>query len=172
MSLPYWEYFLSIESDLERCGRFVEFVPKNYRCYSVEFARITRVASSEFDTLAKQICTLIDPTKKPNNISEYYPIIISKYPRLPEFKVHIPHYKLSVKPWYRWSINRRQDWWSKGYNKIKHDRDQYFYRANLFNAILSTRGLLIGILYFYDAKFGKEPELDLFQAPKFLEPEY
>jgi hypothetical protein len=128
-------------------------------------------ASSEFDTLAKQLCANIDPTQTPTNIRQYYPIIVSKYSKLTQFKIHIPRYKLSFKPWLRWSANNSPDWWSKGYNKIKHDRDQYFEQANLFNAILSTAGLLIGILYFYDSKFGSIPEIDLFQAPKLFEPE-
>lgn len=171
MSLPYWEYFLSIESDLERCSRFGELTHKNYRTYSVEFARIIMAASSEFDTLAKQLCANIDPTQTPTNIRQYYPIIVSRYPKLTEFKIRIPRYKLSFKPWLRWNANNSPDWWSKGYNKIKHDRDQHFHQANLFNAILSTAGLLIGILYFYDSKFGSIPEIDLFQSPKLFEPE-
>lgn len=170
MSHLHWEYFLSIESDLERCSRFVEFSPQNYSTYSVEFARIIMAAASEFDTLAKQLCHLIDPSQNPQNIKQYYPIITSKYSKFTQYEILVPRYNLSFKPWETWSASSPPDWWS-GYNKIKHERDQHFCKANLHNAILSTCGLLTGILYFYDSHFSSRPQIDWSQAPKLLTPQ-
>jgi hypothetical protein len=127
-------------------------------------------AASEFDTLAKHLCHLINPSQNPQNINQYYPIITSKYSKFTQYEILIPRYKLSFKPWETWSASSSPDWWSKGYNKIKHERDQHFCKANLHNAILSTCGLLTGILYFYDSRFGSKPQIDLFQAPKLLTP--
>jgi len=60
MSLPHWEYFLSIETDLTQGMRYVEFAPENYATFSVEFARIIVAASAEFDAVAKALCNAID----------------------------------------------------------------------------------------------------------------
>lgn len=166
MTPPYWNYFLSIESDLEQCGRFVEFSQDNFHTYSIEFARIIMAASSEFDNVAKALCKTISPGEKPSTINKYYPIIKGKYPKFLDCEILLPRYNLSVKPWKNWTDTSSPDWWSKGYNKIKHKRDCHFPQANLENAILSTAGLLIGILYYYDLTFQNIPEID--RAPKLL----
>ncbi len=172
MSPPHWEYFLSIESDLERCSRFVEFAPNNYSTYSVEFARVIMAAASEFDTLAKKLCKLINSSEQSDKITDYYPIITAKYPNFTDYEISIPRYTqlLSFKPWKDWDSSKRPDWWSKGYNKIKHERDQHFKKANLENAILATSGLLTGILYFYDCDSSNHT-IDSSQAPKLLVPQ-
>ena len=90
MSLPHWEYFLAIESDLENCSRFVEFCPDNYNAYSLEFARIIMASGSELDTVIKLLCKSIDPRRKPNKILKYYPILNSKYPNFTLFEIYIP----------------------------------------------------------------------------------
>ena len=170
MSPPHWEYFLSIEADLAECTRYVEFCPENYNTFSVEFARLIVAAAAEFDSVAKLLCTAIDGTAKPENIIEYQPIIVGRYPRFLEFKIDIPRFKLEFEPWSEWTSSNSPDWWSKGYNKIKHQRDQHFASANLHNAILAAAGLLTGIVYLYDATLGAFPAVDLAAAPKLFEP--
>jgi len=169
MSLPFWDYFLSIEADLEKCSRFVHFSEDNYETYSIEFARIIMASSSEFDTVIKLICNSIDASRKPDNMPAYYPILHSKYPKFTTFEVNVPRYKLTLYPWKEWTVNQRPDWWSKGYNKIKHERDQYFEKANLFNALSSVSGLLCGILYYYKEIAGDSPKVQFYQAPKLFE---
>ncbi|MDJ0737941.1 MAG: hypothetical protein QNJ47_28435 [Nostocaceae cyanobacterium] len=135
-------------------------------------------AASEFDTVAKKICKAIYPSQKPSKLPDYHPIITSKYPKFLQYEILIPRYKLSFQPWITWQISTdaikspvSPDWWKKGYNKIKHERDTNFEQANLENAILATCGLLTGILYFYDAHFRtNRPEIDISQTPKFLSP--
>jgi hypothetical protein len=165
MNIPYWEYFLSIEADLVACARYVEFVEENYETYSIEFARIIMAASSEFDTVAKDLCAKIDPMKKRNNILEYHPIITSKFPNFTSIEILIPRYNLAFKPWSELDNTKAPYWWSKCYNKIKHDRTNYFVEACLINALLSTTGLLAGILYLYET-FQEKPSIDAFNAPK------
>ena len=55
-SHPHWQYFIAIESDLERTGRYVEIAPANFKTYSIEFARILQSASSEVDVVSKLVC--------------------------------------------------------------------------------------------------------------------
>jgi len=169
MNHPYWNYFLSIDSDLAQCERFVEFSDANFHTYSIEFARIIMAASSEFDNVARALCKKISPEKAPVNITQYYPIIIGKYPKFLECEVLLPRYNISIKPWKKWTDTNAPDWWSKGYNKIKHERDSYFDQANLENAISSTAGLFVGILYYYDSCFGKSPNIDVAQLPKLFD---
>jgi hypothetical protein len=145
MSHPHWEYFLSIEADLVHCGRYIEFSRDNYGAYSVEFARIIVAAGSEFDAVAKSLCGVIDSSTAPERITEYRPIITGKYPRFIDYKVHVPRFKLEFQPWLAWTSTAAPDWWSKGFNKIKHERDQHFREANLGNALLATTALLTGI---------------------------
>ncbi|MDL2122991.1 MAG: hypothetical protein LWX51_07895 [Deltaproteobacteria bacterium] len=166
MNLPYWEYFLSIEADLITCTRYIEFIEDNFETYSIEFARIIMAASSEFDTVAKDLCANINSTQKPKRINEYYGIITTRFSKFTSIEVQIPRYSISLKPWIDWSSTKSPDWWSKGYNKIKHDRTNNFSKACLLNALLSTTGLLAGILYYYKAAYTTYPQIDAFNAPK------
>ena len=149
MSFKYWEYFLSLENDLERCAKFVEFSTDNYESYSNEFAKLIMAASAEFENVAKDLCELISPGSKPGNIEDIYPIIFGHFPQFGTVEVSIPRYKLTLKPWDAWTNSVRPEWWSKGYNKIKHSRTEHFKKANLCNALHAMAGLFTAILYYH-----------------------
>lgn len=170
MSLPHWEYFLAIESDLERCSRYVEFCSDNYCTYSLEFARIIMASCSEFDTVIKLLCKSIEPCKNPDTILAYYPILSSKYPNFTSYEMYIPRYKISLQPWKDWNSKGSPYWWSKGYNKIKHERDKYYRSACLYNTLNAVSGLLCGILYYYNACFSDVEGIDSRQAPRLFVP--
>jgi hypothetical protein len=53
-----------------------------------------------------------------------------KVPLFVEFEILMSRYKLTFIPWNNWEVGSSPNWWSKGYNKIKHERDQYFHEAN------------------------------------------
>jgi hypothetical protein len=145
VSYPHWEYFLSIEADLADAARYVEFHEDNKDTYSVKFARVIVASGAEFGAVANRLCALIDPSKTPDRINQYCPIIIKKYPKFVDHIVHIPRFKLELKPWQTWTASAAPDWWSKSYNNIKHKRDQHFHEANLDNAMDATAGLLLGM---------------------------
>jgi hypothetical protein len=111
-------------------------------------------ASAECENIAKDLCKLIDSASSPENIVEIYPILFGFYPKFGSVEVEIPRYKLALKPWGDWTSSKRPDWWSKGYNKIKHERTLFFDRANLYNAILSMAGLFTTILYYHHKEIG------------------
>lgn len=170
MSLPHWEYFLSLESDLEDCSKYVEFTSTNYKTYSIEFAKIILLASAEFDTVAKELCKIINPNINLNgiNIDVYADMILSRYPKLTTMETKISRYGLNFKPWENWSRGNSPKWW-KDYNKIKHDRTTNFQEANLENAFSSLSGLFIGILYLYETQYGQnQAEIDAFFQPRLL----
>ena len=168
MKLPHWDYFLTLEDDLLSSSRFVAFEPENFATFSTEFSRIILMSASEVDTVLKILCKEIDPTSKPHTIVEYHPIITSKFPNFTNFRTTIRRYDLDFEPWIDWTSTNGPDWWSKCYNKIKHERDLYYNKATLKNAILSCSALLGVLLYFYELKFGGQLTTESFDAPKFF----
>lgn len=170
MNLPYWEYFLALESDLEKSTQYVDFSIRNFNTYSVEFAIIIMSAASEFDTVAKEICKIVAPAAPCSNIDHYCLTISSRYKNFCSLEIEVPRYGLLLSPWQGWRQKNSPSWW-KGYNAIKHDRTASFHLANLENALLSVSGLLVAILYFYDCKYGiGKPPIDAFFAPRLFSP--
>ena len=164
--MPYvhWQYFLAIESDLEATSRFVEFSQKNYATYSIEFARILLSSGSEVDVVAKALCG-IKPNGNRKDINDYRKIITKNYPKFHTFEVSLPRYGLAIKPWEGWSGNN-PSWWTL-YNKVKHQRDIYFEKANLENALLSVGGLFALVLYYYKDHLS-EPDFFWPSFPKLM----
>jgi hypothetical protein len=160
----HWNYLLAIEGDLERLSRFIEFDELNFPCFSVEIARILLVSGAEVDVVCKQICRKLNSGSSANNIYHYRDEICAAYPHIPDFKVLLPRYGLTLKPWENWSqLNSVPLWWT-AYNKIKHHRDAEYHQANLGNALRAVSGLFIMVLYLYKEKakigeLGPSPKL-------------
>ena len=55
MDYSYWNYFLSLENDLNRCSKYVEFTEDNLSVYSTEILKLFLAASSEFEVIMKEI---------------------------------------------------------------------------------------------------------------------
>ena len=140
-----WNYFLSLDEDLNHLSRFIEFDQGNFSCFSIECSRILLASSSEVDIVAKQFCQEAVEGCKANNIIEYMEVMCSKYPKLPEFQVMIPRYGIILIPWQRWSCAETPEWW-RAYNKVKHERNAHYREASLNNALNSTAGLFILLL--------------------------
>jgi hypothetical protein len=95
----HWNYFLSVEQDLERLSRFVEFDERNYECFSVEIARLLITAAAEVDVVCKQVCRKLNISSNADNIHEYREQIVPAYPVVHRFEVLAPRYGLQLKPW-------------------------------------------------------------------------
>jgi hypothetical protein len=145
MSHPHWQYFIAIESDLERTGRYVEIAQDNFHTYSIEFARILLSASSEVDVVSKLVCEAINPSKSYKTIDDYRECMLSRYPKFPSFEITIPRYGLVRTPWQDWGRGRNPSWW-KSYNNVKHERNKFFGEANLENAVDAVAGLFCVVL--------------------------
>lgn len=166
-SLLHWNYFLALESDIERLARFVEFAGNNFATYSIEIAHLFLAASSEVDVVSKQLCTLIDSASNSGNIEEYRAVIRSKFPEIESSVVTIPRYGLELKPWANWQRNETPDWW-RAHNKVKHQRGEHFALANLQNVLNAMAGLFLIVLYYHrDTIEGRkiEPPPILFTPP-------
>ena len=157
---PHWNYFLALERDLEGVSRYIEFCKDNLNTYSIELAHLLLSSASEIDTIAKCVCSILDPKAKPQNIDQYRKIIRTAEKHEPEFTFHggesqrmsdlrvlLPRYNMVLMPWKSWAEEKNPDWW-QSYNKVKHERNNHFNEATLRNALYSVAGLL-SINYIY-----------------------
>lgn len=155
----YWNYFLAIESDLERVSRYIEFNEDNYEVYSIELAHILFAASSEVEVIAKDICKL-KKKKLPKftTIKHWEKAINSLYPELCKESVYISKHNINVlTPFEKFETDQVPEWWLS-YNKVKHNRIASFNDANLKNALISVASLFVINLYYQAAFSGKSPD--------------
>jgi hypothetical protein len=148
----HWNYLLAIEGDLERLSRFIEFDERNFDCFSIEISRILLASGAEVDVVCKQICKKIIQDSLAENIYHYRDEIRVVYPAIPDFEVLLPRYGLRLTPWTDWNDPNGVPIWWTAYNKIKHNRDTEYHRANLQNALNAVGGLFIMVLYLYKEK--------------------
>ncbi|WP_347272943.1 hypothetical protein [Candidatus Kuenenia sp.] len=169
-SLIHWNYFIALESDIARLARFVEFTTKNFDTFSIEIAHLLLAASSEVDVVAKQLCRKLDSSANAEKIGQYRNVIKMHIPSMGTSIVTIPRYGLELIPWSNWQSDETPDWWV-GYNKVKHERNSHFEKANLKNVLNAMSGLLLLIIYYYreTAKIERiVPAPAIFMPPKEL----
>jgi hypothetical protein len=149
---PHWNYFLAIERDLAVLSRFVEFDERNFRCFSVEIARILLAAGAETDVVCKQVCKKSEGGVNADGINQYREVFRGKHPAIARFEVNVPRFGLTFQPWEHF---RRQQgvpsWWT-AYNKIKHKRNDFYHQASLRNALYAVGGLFVVNLYLHPEK--------------------
>jgi hypothetical protein len=160
-TLIHWNFFLSIEDDLDNLGRFVDF-SANDEAFSIEIARLFLSASAEVDVVLKQLCKEVNPQSTASSINAYQSEIVDAIPNFKEFEVTAPRYGLTLKPWTDWSDNHPPFWW-QDHNKVKHHRHEYFERGNLKNCLNSIAALYVSVLYLYQEQAA---EGELLQLPK------
>lgn len=130
------------------CARYVEFSQANFACYSNEFAKLILLAASEVDSIFQELCTHLDPSARAEKITAYYSILLTKYPLLTQCQVTIARYELTLEPWRDWTTDERPNWWSKSYNKLKHERYANLSSASL-EAVLNAVGAQFLALQLY-----------------------
>ena len=141
----HWNYFISLERDLENLSRYIEFAEANYQTYSTELVRIYLAAGSEIAVLLRQLCNLVAPEVKVENIKGYRKIITEHYPEIAKEKVYIRSYTLTFEPWKDWqndiaSMEPNPEWWT-AHNKVKHRRHMAYPQANLKNVMDAVAAL-------------------------------
>lgn len=170
MNLLHWNYFLALESDVERLARFVEFTSNNYETYSIEIAHLYLAAASEVDVVAKLLCSKMDPSTKATNMDQYRLVLRPFLPELENLLVCIPRYSLDIRPWSSWRTDENPNWW-KSYNKVKHQRGEYLALANLENLLNAVAGLFLLVMYYYRGATDDniiEPPPMFFKSPEQL----
>ena len=156
-SLLHWNYFLAIESDLEKVSRYIEFTQDNFDVYSIELTHLLLASASEVDVVAKGICRFLVRGNRAQSINGCRTTITEHLPLFVREQVFVPRYNLSLSPWSNWENDENQNplWW-RSYNSVKHQRQDHFKDANLKNVLNSVAGLLISVFYFYKLKFEAE----------------
>lgn len=143
------DLYLTLEDDLKTLARYIDFDTWNDKVFSNELARILLIASSEVDVVLKLLCKRLDSTKSFNNINDYKKEIKKSLKHFINEKVYSSRYWLELEPFINWSSWRTNpDWWL-AYNKVKHNRDVNYMKANLKNALNSVAWLLIVLNYYY-----------------------
>lgn len=95
--LSHWNYFLALESDLERVSRYVEFTQNNYTTYSLEMAHLLLAAGSEVEVVLKALCRKVEPKKPAENIEQYREILTQSLPKLSDMN-STTEINISMKP--------------------------------------------------------------------------
>ncbi len=144
----HWNYFVSIENDVENLARYVEFTKDNYNTYSIEMTRLLLSAASEIDVVAKLLCKKVNKTSKAGSINQYKEIIDKAFPNIKRMKIVLLKYGLKLTPWSNWQNNETPIWWKK-HNAVKHQRDTNFNEANLKNVLNCVGALYVLLLYYY-----------------------
>ena len=165
---PHWNYLLAIEQDLDRLSRYIEFDKKNFKCFSIEIARILLAAGAETDVVCKRICRGINAHPRAENILNYRSLIKPHYSGIPKFQVLVPRFGLTLKPWDSWKNSNGVPLWWTAYNKLKHQRDTEYDKANLKNALNAVAGLFVLVLYLYKDKAERG---ELVPSPQLLRPD-
>lgn len=147
-SLHHWNYFLTIESDVEAMTRYIEPCKANQKTYSHELARLLIASASEVDVLLKQICQNLDASEKASSVGKYEKVLRAHLPQIFAFKSHIPRWGLKLRPFEDWRKNSPPAWWT-ACNKVKHHRDTHFPQATLKNTLNSFAALYIANLYYH-----------------------
>lgn len=160
-TLIHWNFFLSIEEDLDKLGRFVDF-SANDEAFSIEITRLFLSASAEVDVVLKQLCKAINPVSMASSINAYQFEIVNALPNFKEFEVTAPRYGLTLKPWTDWGDSHPPFWW-QDHNKVKHHRHEHFEKGNLKNCLNSIAALYVSVLYLYQQQAS---EGELLQLPK------
>ncbi len=172
-STHYWNYYKTLEDDLEKLSRYIEFSNDNMLTYSTELTRILLSSSSEVDVIMKDICQLLDPDSKRKNIDNYREVIKKHLPDIIKEEIIMPFHNLNFKPWDSWKEDENPIWW-KNHNNVKHHRNEKFNEANLNNTLNSVGALLICNLYYYKLILNKiqDKKFDFKDVTRLFEPKF
>lgn len=146
--MNFWNYFLNLESDLNRVFNFIEPVKGNFKVYSSELVKIIILACTEFENVTKVMGNIDKKTL--GNMSQYKEYFLSEFSEVWLKEVSINGYPLIYKPFENWPDNDL-DWWS-AYTGLKHNRHINFSNGTLKNALDATGALLISLVYYYHRK--------------------
>jgi hypothetical protein len=133
---------------MEVVAHYVEFCAQNFSVYSIELASLLFAAASEVDVIAKSLCKILAPAANWKNMNDYRYTLTALLPNFSGKQVFIPRYGLTLTPWDNWNRDTNPDWW-RSYNRVKHERDQYFGEATLKNALNALGALLTLTVSYY-----------------------
>ncbi len=162
-----WKFIQSLQEDLLKTSRYVEFSQQNSGTYSVEFDRIILAAGSEINSTFENLARHKNITVNGNlDIIKAGMVLLPSMSSISSVEVELLNSDFLVfKPWDGWSSSSSPDWWSKVYNKLKHQRSKSYAEATLGNAVISTAALVVLSLYSHRLLTGACAQIDAFLGP-------
>ena len=139
-----WQYFLTLESDLDDTFRYIDPVGQE-NVHSFEFAKILILACTEVESVFKALCCEITAQNSADTIRKYREIILDRFPKITEAKVKIKRLGRAVCPFEGWE-KESPKWW-RAYQGVKHNRGEHFSNATYQNATVALAGLYVLIFY-------------------------
>lgn len=147
----YCNQYILLERKVIDFSEYVAIDKLNYNTFSSQLIFLFLSICSEIDSLAGELCKLIDEdTETKCGIIKKIEIITTKYPNLKNLRVQTkdPFAEINIVPFKKFEPNTTS-WWTC-YNKVKHDRiemdedGRYNYtKANLKNVLHSLAALYI-----------------------------
>lgn len=143
----HWKYCRLLEQELDELSFYIEFHTNNFSCYSLKLMRLINSAVSEFEVVAKQICSEIENgcNTEHYRIGQIRDTIIATYSNILNTKVRVLDMNYELQPFIGWEHDARLEWWDS-YNKLKHDRNNNFTKATLKLAIESVAILKVMVM--------------------------
>lgn len=171
----YWQYFLSLETDLITTSRYIEFsgvndntVENNDKTFSTELLRIFLTACAECENILKIILAKENVSENTINSANLVKIqeIIMGIPTYSELRSQIitcEAYNLKFTPWEAWNTSQNSPQWWKDHNTVKHGRangtNSNYHLANVFNTLSSVAALMCLLFEYYkERRDGNEGE--------------
>lgn len=142
MEVNYWQYYLSLEEDIDRIFRYIEPSEHNFLVFSVELTRLYLAICSEVDVILKAYCSLLKNECKASNINEYAEIVASLNKGIATQTALLQRSEILFTPFSEWENQLPLTWWKK-HNGVKHNRGMNFKDANLGNVLTAFSALYL-----------------------------
>lgn len=138
-----WNYYLSLEKDLDNTSRFIE--PRGQEnVFSFEFAKLLVLSCTELESVLKLLCYERSGETK-GNFGEYKETILTHYPKIVFAEVSIARWGETIRPFGGWDKGKLS-WWD-AYGNMKHNRKDNFTEATYKNVVYALSALYISIFY-------------------------
>lgn len=155
----HWDYFLLLEKDLIEIFDYVEPESSNFSTFGPNILKLFLSVCSEIDAVFKDLEKVVDPDcealrgSRPN-IDDHCKFVCEKVrARFNGAEVGYSGSSIKCEPWRSWfedppsegeesDRGRNPQWW-RAYNKVKHNRAEYYELANLGNLVDAFAGLLV-----------------------------
>ncbi len=154
----YWKYYLNLEEEFLSTIRYVSLDEQNAKTFSIEYIRQYLSICSEIDVFLNKITSGNNIVDYVNYIcnDEFYKKIIEEEIVVNSSKWTLEPYKLLIDTDTKMPKNSdnsdEKTWWGL-YNKVKHERVDFYIYANLNNVITSLAALYTIEVYYFNHNY-------------------
>lgn len=125
-------------------SEFVEPTDANINSFSHRIYELFLRTCTEFESVCKELLVDLGSTKNPSDMNIHdYKALETSFP-LETVEIGVLTWRPDIKylkPFQNWSTENPPLQWYSEYNKVKHNRNTEFSRANLSNLVQATGGL-------------------------------